>query len=211
MSIEGVVFDFDGVLVDSEHIAVDLDRRLLAAHGVEVTAEHLATMFVGVAEDAHDDELQRLAGGRITRDDQRRYDAEFRRRYAEVSAMAGIDDVLRRIAQPKAIASNNRHEWITATLRRLSLHEHFDDRICASDDVGAGKPEPDVYLGAAAHLGIDAPRCAAVEDSSTGMRAARAAGMTVFGLVGPYLPAADIIALGGVPVERLSDIPTLVA
>ncbi|MCK8478296.1 HAD family hydrolase [Microbacterium aurugineum] len=211
MAFEGVIFDFDGVVVDSEHIAVDLDRELLAAHGVEVTGRQLAAMFIGVAEDVHDDELQRLARGRITEEDREWYDAEFRRRYAEVRAMGGIEDVLRRVTQPKAIASNNRREWIRSTLRRLSLDGYFGDRICAWDDVEAGKPEPDVYIGAAARLGIDPTCCAAVEDSSTGMRAARAAGMSVFGLVGPYFPEADIVALGGVPLERLGDVQKVIA
>lgn len=211
MIFDGIVFDFDGVIVDSEHIALGLDRTLLATYGVDLSADTLAELFVGATEEHHDRELQRLAGGRITDGDRDRYDQEFARQFLLVAPIPGVERMLQKVTLPKAIASNNRHEWIRATLRRLSLDAHFGEHITARDDVAEGKPSPDVYLRAAEKLGFSATCCAAVEDSGPGIRAARAAGMTVFGYVNRHMSADDVVALGGIPFERMGDLPDRIA
>lgn len=203
-----VVFDFDGVIVESEHIGIELDRRLLARHGVHWSADEVADYFVGASEEFHDAELLRLVGGEpgLPAELAGQYSADYEELFAQVRPTEGIEallEALARLALPLAIASNNDGDRIRGALARLGLAVRFGGRIAARESVARGKPAPDVYLRAASLLGIPPERCAAVEDSLPGIASARAAGMRVYGLVNRWTPEERIVAAGARPLQRL--------
>jgi beta-phosphoglucomutase-like phosphatase (HAD superfamily) len=191
MRYDLVIFDNDGVLVDSEPIA----NRVLAAYltelGVPTTYEESLRDYMGSAlHRVHD--LVRLRHGRTlppSFDDElhaRTFEA-FRR---ELRPVAGIDAVLGKLdadGVPYCLASSAAHSRIQVALRTTGLLDRFaaerpggGTRIFSSQDVGRGKPAPDLFLHAAASMAVLPARCAVVEDSPLGVQAAIAAGMDVY-------------------------------
>ncbi len=178
--IEAVVFDMDGVLVDSEPLHVEAARRLLAAYGVAYTDEENEE-FVGFT----DLEIWTLLK---TRHGLSPTVEELTRRFGqgligllerEAVPMPGVPGVLvglRRAGYRLALASSSTLEIIAATLRVLRIDEHFPI-VVSSVEVGRGKPAPDVFLAAASRLGLPPGRCLVVEDSRNGVLAAKRAGM----------------------------------
>ena len=183
--IEAVVFDFDGVIADSE---VHSNRALAES----LSAIGMATTF---------DDCLRDYCGHNWQETLRRIEARFgeplppnflknhRERngalFAEnLAAVPGASEFLDRLdAKPRAVASSSRREYLGWALARLGLAHHFGDHLYSADGMERGKPHPDIYLLAARGLGVVPERCLAIEDSPVGARAAVAAGMTVVGLV----------------------------
>ena len=206
--MQPIVFDMDGVLVDTEQAWHDVRRDLTAEHGGTwharangdmqglSTAEWTEYMVrdLGVALDA----------GEIAR----RVTAELDRRYhAEPPFLPGAIDTVRRLAasgRRLAVASSSPRTIIDALLDAGGITESFAV-VLSSEEVERGKPSPDVYLEAARRLGVEASACLAVEDSSNGLRAAAAAGMEVYAIPNPHEPPdAEALALatrigGGLP------------
>ena len=195
---DAVVFDMDGVLVESEHLWEELWTAYAAAHsrswGPDQTrdvqgmsapewAAYLTT-FCGTGGSATDTErtvvdgmVQALADGRI-------------------ELLPGARDMITATAErgPVALASSAPRRVIDAVLVHHGVDHHFKATV-SSAEVPRGKPSPDVYLAAASALGVAPERCLAVEDSSNGLRAAAAAGMTVVAIPNPqYPPAEDALA-----------------
>lgn len=182
--VEAVVFDCDGVLIDSERVSMRVTRRILAELGWDLGPEEVARRFLGCTEEFFRAEIEGAVGRTLAPDWQRPYRPWFEEALAaELTAIDGIEDAIARIEAlglPTAVASNSSRAAIARNLDRVGLHERFRGRIRGSEDVERGKPSPDVYLSAAALLGADPAACVAVEDSAVGARAARAAGMRVF-------------------------------
>ncbi len=188
-SITHLVCDCDGVLLDSESIALRvLHQQLLPLlkHSAQAAALHQAIaarlgMFTELLLDELDIEfglgLQAQHYAAIN-------EAVGRACSAEVQAVPGIADALAQISLPKAVASNSGHARIEQGLRRCGLLPLFDGHIHSADDVGRPKPAPHVYLAAAAGLGVAPQHCIAIDDSVTGVHAAVAAGMRVLGFTG---------------------------
>jgi HAD superfamily hydrolase (TIGR01509 family) len=179
-----VLFDCDGVLVDSEKITNDVLCRNLARHGLTITGTQLTDLFLGgtimgVAE------RSRAMGARLPDswvDDV--YEEIFAALDRDVTIIDGIDFVLNRLDAagiPYAVGSNGPHRKMEITLRRTGLAPRFQGRIYSREDVAMPKPAPDVYLKAAADAGIEPACCVVIEDSPNGARAGKAAGMTCFG------------------------------
>lgn len=199
-----LIFDFDGVIVDSEPQLNALFCRLLAPLGVQLSLEQAMQRFTGVAS------AECVAG--IERDFGLRLPATLGQDFYEQSLalyasgamplLPGLHELLAGLARPFCIASGSQRPKIAAGLRAHGLDALFGERFVSAHEVPRGKPHPDVYLEAARRFGADPADCLAVEDSPTGVQAARAAGMRVFGLVGQF-DAATLVAAGAEPVARL--------
>lgn len=186
MRYDLVIFDNDGVLVDSE----PLSNRLLAAYLTELghptSYEDSLRDYMGAAMHRVHDLVAERTGQRLPGD----FDDVFHGRVfaafeRELKPVAGAADVLGKLAAegvPYCVASSGSHERIRVGHRAAALERWFDDgRIFSSEDVGRGKPAPDLFLHAASRMGVAPERCVVVEDSPLGVRAAVAAGMDVYG------------------------------
>ena len=186
-----VIFDCDGVLVDSERLSIRLDAELLDQLGWPLSESEIVERFVGRTEAAMKAEIEAHLGRDITAEwtaFAERYLAAFA---SDLEPVEGIGDVLaavRAAAIPMCVASSGDREKIVRNLRKTGLDGWFDDRIFSADDVVHGKPAPDLFLHAAEAMGVELGRCAVVEDSRPGVAAARAAGMRVFAFGGGVTP-----------------------
>ncbi|MET8248836.1 HAD family hydrolase [Streptomyces sp. NPDC005202] len=186
MRYDLVIFDNDGVLVDSEPIS----NRLLAAYLTELghptSYEDSIRDYMGSAMHRIHDLILERTGKRLPDD----FDDVFHTRVfaafqQELKPVAGVVDVLEKLAAdgtPYCVASSGSHERIRVGHRTTGLDRWFDEtRIFSSQDVGRGKPAPDLFLYAAERMGVAPERCVVVEDSPLGVQAAVAAGMDVYG------------------------------
>lgn len=177
-----VLFDCDGVLVDSEEITTGIIRDDLARHGLDLPVAEIDALFVGGTM-AGVMETSRAMGAVLP--DGWVADihaAIFAALEAECLAVPGIESVLDALDQvgiPYAVASNGPVAKMDVTLRKTGLWSRFSGHVYSAHDCAASKPAPDVYLKAAG--GVAPDRCVVVEDSGTGARAGQAAGMTVYG------------------------------
>ncbi|MER6129475.1 HAD family hydrolase [Streptomyces sp. NPDC001795] len=196
MRYDLVIFDNDGVLVDSEPIS----NRLLAAHLTELghptTYEDSIRDYMGSAMHRVHELIHERTGQRLPAD----FDDVFHARVfaafeRELKPMAGVVDVLEKLSAdgvPYCVASSGSHDRIRVGHRTTGLDRWFDDgRIFSSQDVGRGKPAPDLFLYAADRMGVPPERCVVVEDSPLGVQAAVAAGMDVYGFTA-MTPAARL-------------------
>ena len=198
---ELVIFDCDGVLVDSEPISNRVLAECLSEIGLPTTLEDSLRDYKGHSwpecvarfEARLGSPLPESFGARFYR----RAIAAFER---ELVAVPGIHDALARIPTPTCVASNGRHATMQVTLGRTQLLKRFAGRIFSSSDVARPKPFPDLFLHAAERMGVEPVRCAVVEDSARGVAAGVTAGMTVFGYAA--LEDAGQLAAAGARVFR---------
>ncbi|MBZ9641305.1 HAD family phosphatase [Streptomyces sp. PSKA30] len=201
MRYDLVIFDNDGVLVDSEPIS----NRLLAAYLTELghptSYEDSLRDYMGAAMHRVHDLVEERTGERLPVD----FDDVFHGRVfaafeRELTAVGGAVDVLEKLAAdgvPYCVASSGSHARIRVGHRTTGLDRWFDEeRIFSSEDVGRGKPAPDLFLYAAERMGVAAERCVVVEDSPLGVQAALAAGMDVYGYTA-MTPAARLAGATG--------------
>ncbi|MGM1065014.1 HAD family hydrolase [Saccharothrix sp. Mg75] len=203
--MDAVVFDLDGVLVDSETVWDEVRQAFAVAHGGTWTPAATRAMQ-GMSTPEWGAYLVEEVGVELSPADAAAgVVAEMDRRYeAGPPVLPHAADVVRAMAArwPVAIASSSPPSLITAFLHATGLAEVVPVAV-SSEEAGAGKPAPDVYLLACAKLGADPARSAAVEDSTNGLRAALAAGMTVYAVPNPHFPPdpavlAEVTALGGI-------------
>ncbi|MET8967616.1 HAD family hydrolase [Streptomyces hydrogenans] len=188
--VELVIFDCDGVLVDSERLYCRVDREVFAELGADFTEAELVEHFVGSPHEIWTALVEERRGRPL----EPGWQEPYRVRYetvldAELTEVEGVTDVLDALAVPCCLASNGSHAEIRRNLTRTGLLDRFDGRIFSARDVARGKPAPDLFLHAAATAGVPPERCAVVEDSPYGVRAARAAGMRAYGYAGGLTPA----------------------
>ncbi len=182
MRLAAAVFDFDGLIIDSEWGIYETARAACAAHGDDLSVEAWATV-VGINDDDDEwfDVLRSAAALRITHEQfDAAYAAQDRSNRDSLPALPGVVDLvdeLRAAGVPIGIASSSGTSWLDRHLTRLGLLDHFDTIVGADVVGGVGKPAPDVYLKACADLGAAPARAVAIEDSAHGVTAARAAGM----------------------------------
>jgi len=177
-----VIFDCDGVLIDSEPIANRVLAECLCDVGMPTTTEQSYERYHGMSYPACFAAVERALGRPLpagfVEDHWARLEAALA---ADLVAVPFVHDALARIATPSCVASNGRLATMHKTLAKTGLFARFAGRIFSADDVARPKPAPDLFLHAAASLGAEPSRCAVVEDSPHGVRAGVAAGMTVFG------------------------------
>ena len=179
---ELVIFDCDGVLVDSELIANRVFATLLGELGLPVTLEFMFENFVGRSMQHCWEHVTSMLGrevpARLQDELQLRTTAALE---AEVQAVDGIEAVLDWLAVPYCVASSGSHAKMATTLGATGLLPRFRGRIFSAADVARGKPAPDIFLHAADRCGAQPRDCAVIEDSPAGVAAGVAAGMTVYG------------------------------
>jgi len=180
-----VIFDCDGVLVDSEPISISVLAEGLAGIGHPIDAAAAYRRFLGYSLAAVQAMLREELGFELPRERlaamRERLFERFRR---ELKPVAGIAEVLDRLDVPFCVASSSLPERITLSLEVTGLLPRFAGRIFSVAMVPRGKPAPDLYLHAARTMGVAPGRCLVIEDSAPGVLAARAAGMRVFGFLG---------------------------
>jgi HAD superfamily hydrolase (TIGR01509 family) len=205
-----VLFDCDGVLVDSERLAVAIDVRAIGALGWPITEAEVIELFLGRSEADIFAMVQQHIGRTLPPDWDESWTAEFRRVFEEeLEAVPGVTEAIKAIAAEgfqTCVASSGSTEKMCRTLGKTGLWDFFEGRIYSAAQVGRGKPEPDLFLYAAEQAGIRPSRCVVVEDSRYGVAAARAAGMKVIGFAGGITPAAQLVA-ADVVLTDMSDLP----
>jgi HAD superfamily hydrolase (TIGR01509 family) len=175
--------------VDSERIATRIDVEVLAQLGWAITHDEVIERFVGKTDAAMRQEVEAYVGRPLS-GDWERFAHLYTDAFAEeLEAVDGIEDALDEITTPTCVASSGTPEAIEAKLRLTGLWERFEGRIFSATDVEHGKPAPDLFLLAAAEMGVAPTACAVVEDSPFGVMAARAAGMRSFGYSGGIMSA----------------------
>jgi HAD superfamily hydrolase (TIGR01509 family) len=208
-----VIFDNDGVLVDSEPIANRLLAEYLTELGFPTTIEDSYRDFMGAAAHAvHDVVAERFAGATLPptfdEDFHARVFAAFQRQLTPVAGAAELLRLVRAAGIPYCVASSAHHEWIRTAHRKTGLDVFFGDaQLFSAQDVGRGKPAPDLFLHAARQMGVEPGRCVVLEDSPLGVQAANAAGMDVFGYAA-LTPKERLAAATGL-FDDLSAVPQL--
>jgi beta-phosphoglucomutase-like phosphatase (HAD superfamily) len=176
------------VLIDSERIACAIDARELASLGIVLTAEAIADRFSGVPYRDMYRALEHEHGIVVPADYATRTHALVSDACADAGAglaIAGIHGALDWLGDcPKGVASSSAPEWLERLLGQTDLWRRFAPHVYSGVQVTRGKPAPDLFLFAAARLGVAPARCLVVEDSVAGVRAAVAAGMTAVGFCG---------------------------
>ncbi len=207
---ELVIFDCDGVLVDSERISVRVGVGVLAEHGWHLTEEDFAARFVGCSAAEFQRGIGEYVGADLAREWDERYSSRFRAAFeSDLEAVHGVLEVLQALAAhgvPTCVASNSDHRHIEHVLELAGLHDRLAGRVFSAHDVAEGKPAPDLFLHAARSLGTAPEDCVVVEDSPFGAMAARAAGMRCYGYAGGLTPAARLSEQGAIPFERMTDL-----
>lgn len=184
MIFQAMIFDFDGVIVDSEILSNAVLAEALTELGHPTSLEQAVERYIGLNWRDTVAVIEAEIGRPLPEDFRPRTKQAFELRLDEVTAVAGVADFLEALPpMPKAVASSSPTRWLRSSLERFGLAHHFGDRLfSAAEHVARGKPHPDIYLHAAAELRV-APRDVLVlEDTAPGVAAARAAGMNVVGL-----------------------------
>jgi len=207
---ELVIFDCDGVLVDSERISVRVGVAVLAEHGWHLTEEAFAARFVGCSAEEFERGIAEHLGADLAREWDRRYSHRFRAAFeSELEAVHGVVEVLQALEAhgvPTCVASNSDHDHIEHVLELAGLRDRLEGRVFSAHDVTAGKPAPDLFLHAAQTLRTDPDDCVVIEDSPFGAMAARAAGMRCYGYAGGLTSAEKLSEQGAIPFQRMTDL-----
>ncbi len=187
MPSKAVIFDCDGVLVDSELIYVSVELEYLAGIGLRYERSEYQTRFSGLPGDSYEREVAkdfaRLGKGDVPTGFHQAMMAECTARFQnELVEVAGAGTVINGLNVPVCVASSSRLERLHWKLKHTGLHHHFDPHIYSGEQVEHGKPAPDLFLLAPYKLGVEAADCVVIEDSVNGVLAGVAAGMEVLGL-----------------------------
>ena len=184
MSFAAVLFDFDGVLVDTEWAIYQAWLRTFQAHGhdlpLEVYTHCIGSDFATWSPKTHLEELSGLAFDWHDLDARRQQ--EILRDLSGEGTMPGVIGLLEQLTRSgirRAVVSSSSHQWVEGWLEKLAFADHFETVVCRGDAPQI-KPAPDLYLEAAKRLGLPPADCLVIEDSLNGMKAANAAGMTVW-------------------------------
>ena len=213
-SLALVIFDCDGVIVDSEPISNGVIAADLTARGWSLSAEETERRFIGTTlvdmQPLIEEQLGHALPDTWRADITHRITAAMKQ---EAVAVAGAVEALHavsRLGLPWRIASNSSREEMAAKFSAIGIADLTAGRIHSFDDVLRGKPAPDVFLAAAAAQGVPPERCVVIEDSVPGATAAAAAGMTCLGIV-RHGDGAALRAVGAATFPAMADLPELLA
>ena len=212
-SFDLIIFDCDGVLVDSERVANEVFAQVLdEVCGLQFTLDDMFDTFVGHSRAQCLQKIEAMIGEPPPPELDLRYQRDIDDALKKtVQAIDGIESVLQKLSLPYCVASSGSHDKMKMTLGKTGLMRFFEGNIFSTSDVERGKPHPDIYLHAARTMGVmDPARCVVVEDSPIGVTGAVAAGMRVFGFA-ELMPAHRLHASGAHHVfERMHDLPDLI-
>lgn len=207
---ELVIFDCDGVLVDSEPLANRALAEAIQELGLAADVASVTARFKGRSLADCIRRIEGDLGGPVPADFLSRLNA---RTYAAfqgaLQAVPGVEDVLARLRLPTCVASSGSHEKMLLTLGLTGLLRHFEGRLFSATEVERGKPAPDLFLHAARSLGVEPGACIVVEDSVPGVLGAAAAGMRVFGFARDETPG-ELERAGATPFESMAELPALI-
>jgi HAD superfamily hydrolase (TIGR01509 family) len=180
-----IVFDCDGVLVDSEVISCTVHALVLTRHGYPISAEQVFNRFLGRSSHQAKLEVEAELGHRLPDDfNTQLRDELFQTFVSDLEAVPHIGQALDAIVKPVCVASSGSHERMRVSLGRVGLYDKFAPNIFSATQVRNGKPAPDLFLFAASQMGASPERCVVIEDSVPGVIGACSAGMTVLGFDG---------------------------
>lgn len=210
--IELVIFDCDGVLVDSERIALRLQVALGAELGWPLTSADVIDRFIGRSKESICEQIAEQLG----EEKAAFWWDQLIQRHREavdtgLEAVDGLPEALDEITLPVCVASSGSHEKMRHTLGATGLYERFAGRIFSSTEVPRGKPAPDLFLHAARQMGVDPAACVVVEDSRPGVQAARAAGMRAFGYAGGLTAPERLAGPDTIVFHDMRKLPSLIA
>lgn len=204
-----VIFDCDGVLVDSERLVQDIDIRMIGGLGWKITRQEILEQHLGRSEAAVMDNIARRIGRAVPADfvQSRRsaYEQDFKNHLTEVPGVRKAVQELHGLGHDSCVASSGSHARMRLTLSKTGLWTVFEGRIFSADDVAHGKPAPDLFLYAADKMGYQPRDCVVVEDSPSGVAAARAAGMAVVGY--SALVPANLLDGATMVIAEMTDLP----
>ena len=184
---QAIIFDCDGVLVDSEKLALDVELEVLSGLGLTFERDDYLLRFMGLSTDAFHAAIEEEAQQRLGRSIVAQVRGSERLRQVMIEQLTEVPGALKAISalrQPKAIASSGSRAGLERKLKQTGLWAHFAPHVYSADHVANAKPAPDLFLLAAAALGAEPSDCLVLEDSVNGVTGARAAGMTVWGFLG---------------------------
>ena len=188
--IKAIIFDMDGVLVDSEPIHIEIEKRQFELNHLSITEEE-HHRYIGVATDVMWQEIAKrhpLPNKLEVLIEQNKTESiRFFTELKKIPVMPGLIDLLEKLAlksYPMAVASSSFPEIIELILAKTGLRKYFQ-AVVSSQEAGKSKPEPDVFLLAAKRLGISPEHCLVIEDSKNGIKAAHAANMSCIAFEGP--------------------------
>ena len=207
MNFEAVLFDCDGVLVDSEAITCGVLRDMFEEQGWRMTLAECMQRFVGHTVKSQRAVIEANTGVPLTDDWLAQFFERRNVRLAhDITALDGIHEAVAHVhahcAGRIAVASGADRFKVEMMLRQVGLHPHFEGRIFSGHEMPRSKPHPDVYLAAAAHLQVDPVRCLVVEDTTVGITAGVAAGACVWAYAPPGVDAQPLLAAGAQRVLR---------
>ena len=205
-----VIFDCDGVVVDSERIVFEVFGSFIRSLGVHLTDEETREQFLGRSLADCMKIVERFRGSPAPAGSLERYTADRDRVLREqVEPVAGIREVLETLTIPFCIASSGGYDKMRITLGATKLMPLFEGRLFSATEVPRAKPAPDVFLFAAERMGASPARTAVIEDTVNGVLAGCAAGMTVFGYV-DLTPAEKLVEAGArATFSRMRELPAL--
>jgi HAD superfamily hydrolase (TIGR01509 family) len=207
---ELVIFDCDGVLVDSDRISLRIQAERISALGLEMTNEDCVREFLGLGMEATLEILAERLGRPLPDGWEAELDAAVREAFRrELQPVPSVVEALEEIELPTCVASSGSHEKMRFTLGLTGLWDRFAEQIFSIEEVERGKPAPDLFLHAASRMSTSPERCIVVEDSPFGIAAAKAAGMPALGFAAAT-PAARLDSADAV-FTAMEDLPGLIS
>ncbi len=206
-----VIFDNDGVLVDSEPLTARVRAEFLTEHGYPITAEECLQNFLGMISGQVYAVIAERTGQVLPEEFHDRYLARLFAAFdSELAAVPGVVEVLEQLDDAGisyCVVSNSHHQRIRRGFQAAGLLERFTGRMFSAQDVSRPKPAPDLFLHAAATLGVEPERCVVIEDSPRGVTAASSAGMAVYGYADTT--SADQLTEADHVVTSMTELPPL--
>jgi len=214
-----IIFDCDGVLVDSEIIAAQVESRLLTEAGYPISVEEMGERFAGMTWKNILLQVEKEAdiplSASLLDKSEKLLDQRLER---SVKIIDGVKFALARLTTQRCICSNSSSQRLDMMLTKVGLKPYFENHIYSAKDLGPDrvKPKPDIFLHGAKQFGVEPDRCLVIEDSTHGVHGARAAGMRVVGFTGAshtYPSHADRLTDAGAEtvISRMSDLPAVIA
>ena len=214
MRFDLVIFDCDGVLIDSELLSVQADLECLADDGIDLSTDEIIERYTGVSWADMVADLEQRHGA-LSADLPERHQRRLRALFeAELQAIPGVIEAIDSLSCRSCIASSGRPERLRHALSLVGLYDRFHPQIFSATEVAHGKPAPDLFLHASRRMGVPPQRCIVIEDSLPGVAAAVAAGMIAVGFTGgshcPPDHAARLSDAGAaLVIDRMRELPAV--
>ena len=209
MTPKCIIFDCDGTLVDSEHVANQIIAEMASELGITMTGDEATATFGGKTLDAVLYKMKELSGKEIPDDWLPRLIKKVSEAWkTELNPVNGVRELLENLNIPICVASNGEPIHVNQSLEMTGLRGFFDGNIFCASDVGVPKPAPDLFLYAAKKMGFKPEQCIVIEDSISGVMAANRAKIKVYGLV-KMCSAEELENAGAIPFTNMRNLPAL--